>query len=124
MSWWKPFKRKSAPPSSNSEPEDQRHMSDDWKAGDLAECINAGFISVPGMVHPKLGDVLRVSAVDEGPDSVLGIQIIALRFEGRGNCGWDNRNFRKLRPTTEPAEQEFTVWLKDKLREPAPAEPN
>lgn len=122
MSWWNPFKRKSAPPPKSNEPDDQRQASEDWQAGDLAECIDDNWPPILGVTHPKLGDVLRVSAVDEGADFLFGIQIIVLRFEGRPQTlGWDNRHFRKLRPTLEPAEQEFTVWLKDKLRKPVEA---
>lgn len=121
MSWWNPFKRKSAPPSKSNEPRDQRQASEDWQVGDLAECIDEDWPRVWGVTHPSKGQILRVAAVDEGEDCIFGIQIIVLRFEGWGKYGWDNRNFRKLRPTTEPAEQEFTVWLKDKLRKPVEA---
>lgn len=116
MSWWNPFKRKAAPPS--TPPQDDRNMSEDWAVGDLAECISDQWPPLPGIKHPRMGQILRVTEVNEGADVIFGILIIALGFEGMGNMTWDNRSFRKLRPTIDPAEEEFTVWLKDELRKP------
>jgi hypothetical protein len=114
MSFWNPFRRKQP-----NAPDDQRQMSEDWAPGDLAECIKDNWPFVLGVFfHPKKGDVLRVTEVNEGVDCVFGRLIIALSFEKMGDACWDNRCFRKLRPEIESAEQSWTEWFKDKLRQP------
>lgn len=109
--------RKPAPQSTPAAPDDCRNMNEDWKPGDLAECIDDGW-SHPNPHCPKVGDVLRVSAVLTGitQDSRL---IYALKFVGKpGTEAFETVCFRKLRPVQEPAEAKWAQWLKDTLRTP------
>lgn len=106
--------RKPAKPA----PRDCRNMNEDWKPGDLAECIADNWcLSNPH--SPKVGDVLRVSRVQEGLGVANRALIYGLGFEGKpANAHWETTCFRKLRPVQEPAEAKWAQWLKDTLRTP------
>lgn len=114
MSFW-PFGRRRPKPL--PPPRDERYSAEDWAKGDLAECLSDDW-TPPEPNDPKKGAILRVSKVDEmvANESVL---IIALHFEGFGQeWGYDCNCFRKLRPTLEPATDDFAAWMKDVLRSP------
>lgn len=118
MTWWNPFRRApKAPPPSPPSPVDRREMNEDWTVGDLAECIADNWSKQDFPGNPRVGDVLRVSGVTEGIALGSNHLIIALGFESKqANLYWDCTSFRKLRPALDPAEDEFTVWLKDRIR--------
>jgi hypothetical protein len=94
-------------------------MSDEWKVGDLAECIvntkNGRWIEATDPTEeadgPSFGEVNRVSWVgfDKG--------IHALAFEPRWPEKYSSRCFRKLKPprADEACEDDF-VKLMDRIR--------
>lgn len=90
---------------------------DDWQVNDLAECRERNWI-VPGHRSPSYGRVYRVTRVVKGEietrDRPLGI---GLGLEGLGFL-WLSNGFRKVRPTIEPASEEFRAFLKDAIRGP------
>lgn len=78
-------------------------MSDDWKPGDMALCINpdgwAQRDGVPDVPGPKLGQVYEVQQVWVMcfPDG----QYETLVFSPWANDGYHSENFRKVTPGTE-----------------------
>lgn len=98
-------------------------MNEDWRPGDLAQCIADDWI-IPTGEDPKIGDILRVTKVLDltGDYPNAGrVRFYALRFEGkRWQGGWETAAFRKLRPVLEPAEEEFTNLIKRPVRQPQP----
>lgn len=77
-----------------------KHLpTDDWQAGDLAECLESRWLIVSTgdkCEGPSLGQILRVEAVDEA-DGLKG-----LAFEGL-NYWWAAACFRKIRPQQREA---------------------
>ena len=104
---------------------DQRGLNEDWRAGDLAECIESGWQHPNDPHHPKVGDVLRVSAITDGPCVCVGrpaALITGLRFEGKPqNRAWHCRSFRKLRPVHTAADVAFTALIRRTRRAPVAA---
>lgn len=86
---------------------------DDWQVGDLALCIedsdvdgvkmevNIGQVYSVAEVHPNDEDLF----VDDAPS---GIVLILSGLEP----GFCSSCFRKIKPDTEPCEEEFTVLIK------------
>jgi hypothetical protein len=104
-----PFKRKPTP--LNPGP-----INEDWKAGDLAECIVGGtaghaWLGQDGDVYdgPERGDVLSVVGVYAG--SGLSGDGWFLDLKGLKN-GFAARCFRKVPPLNSEADAEFTARIK------------
>lgn len=93
---------------------DNRGLSEDWQVGDLARC-KAGVWQRGHFSNPKIGDVLRVNAIDEGV-SVCGTLIISgLGFEGKpSTMRWYNKSFVKIRPDHSADEIETGIIEKIK----------
>lgn len=125
MIW--PFKR-AAPPlhwpdgwlSDEPKAADRRRMNEDWRAGDLAQCVFDRFHN-PAPGDPVVGEVRRVRQVMDALGNG-GARAYFLKFEG-GVDGYECVGFRKLRPVIEPAEAGFTATLRDTLSLPLVAQP-
>ena len=101
-------------------------MSDDWKVGDLALCLdNTPTLHEVEARLLRVGRIYNVGAVgipDGGTKVCLAFHEIAPRSPKRGNAYCATR-FRKIRPDTEPANADDAAWLKDLLKKPSPADP-
>jgi hypothetical protein len=95
MIW--PFRRKPAPPPFVK-------PVDDWKPGDLAQCIARGGWSVdePWMLEftPKHGTIYIVTKVDVGIGAHNGAMQVGLCLKGNPLC-WSATSFRRLRPCAD-----------------------
>ena len=79
MSWLgRLFRREPEPPKV----QDRRWMNEDWRVGDLAECI-CGNWEFPQPEDPMSGDILRVTSIGDGPTPDGRLLITALGFEGK-----------------------------------------
>ena len=83
---------------------DLRGLNEDWKVGDLAECICDDW-SVPLTCNPKKGEFLTVSRVSDDGDQVVDgrrFQFHALEFfdKPRG-AAWHCASFKKHRGVVE-----------------------
>jgi hypothetical protein len=107
------FRRLFGPPP----PEDRREWNEDWRVGDLAECINGSWLNDPPH-SPQPPSIYRVREIDEGVTADGSAIIVALNLEGLSDW-WGCTGFRKLRPTIEAADAAFTADLRDCLRTPA-----
>ncbi|MEA3543201.1 MAG: hypothetical protein U9R77_13935 [Pseudomonadota bacterium] len=97
-------------------------MSDEWKVGDLAVCIDDRWCACGrptcGMkaIAPRKEQLLRVNAVH----SVIDRQF--LRFEeGPDDHFWHATAFRKVRPDTDAADDALWVEQLQHLRRRVPA---
>jgi hypothetical protein len=88
-----------------------------WEVGDLALCLVEGEVDCShcglthtGLASPAKGEVARVSALGPGIGSRNGCFALVLCFDGE-RLGLASR-FRKIKPDTEPCEEEFTVLIK------------
>ncbi|SKB32183.1 hypothetical protein [Sphingopyxis flava] len=95
-------------------PRDMRKMNEDWKAGDLAMCVVPFFF--PGSAFdPRLGEILRVSEVTEGPVALVNAVAYGLRFHGKpANHAWVCTAFIKIRPEATADEVEEGIIAKIK----------
>jgi hypothetical protein len=89
-------------------------MSDDWKVGDLAVCVDARPNCVTGQANPcKLGAVYTVERIVFDTSGVMGLGLVGVEFP---NCSLNAdvaTRFRKIRPDEhEPCEEEFRILLK------------
>lgn len=88
----------------------------DWQVGDLALCVDAG---------PSLRTGLHSGLVVGKTYAVVGVEITPDNFYDAGELGlfidddpipdgtpWAAGRFRKIKPDTEPCEEEFTVLIK------------
>lgn len=94
----RPFTRPERPP-----------LSDDWRAGDLAECIGNDWSVAPER-RPKAGSRSLVVAVEPGHGrSGPGWGLVLARFPG----AWDARGFRKVPPAAaaEPRHARQTAFV-------------
>lgn len=100
--------------------------SDDWAAGDLAECIGGGqwfngyLQPTQGPAH---GDTFRVAAIWLSPHPLTGHHMLWLSFSAYGTQRFDARLFRKITPRADAASAADSSFI-DKLkrgRVPAPA---
>lgn len=99
---------------------DARHMSEDWKIGDLALCIRDDW-TYSDLYDPHVGDLLHVSAIRDGVDERSRTRIIGLAFREKPfHFSWSNMAFRKAKEVSEPAEAEFTALIKRPVRELGP----
>jgi hypothetical protein len=95
---------------------DRREWNEDWQRGDLAECVADYWNGPPPW--PAKGHVYRVSAICEGRAFERSVVVVGLALDGLP-AWWRCTAFRKLRPTVEPASDEFTAELRDRLHKPA-----
>jgi hypothetical protein len=94
-------------------------MSDNWAVGDLALCVkdSPGCNGEPSPC--KAGNVYRVELVvyarqgyiDEGK---LGLRLEGVSFPCPLNADLASR-YRKIKPDTEPCEEEFALLIKRKV---------
>ena len=93
-------------------------MSDDWQAGDLALCVDTSdrrFGSVIGVAGRFLekGKVYRVDRFsDFSADGSYAVGGSIYSSDFVGHVSADAWRFRKIRPDTEPCEEEFVTLLK------------
>lgn len=125
MMW--PFTRKKRADAPDAvPPKDQRVWNEDWRVGDVAQCVNrSGNWSGRG-VGPTYGERLVVTGVCEGvfPGNFLGYRLEFAEFPG---CVFVCTEFRKVRPQASEIVSAAARILrvpahklgKDKLREPA-----
>lgn len=103
-------------------PRDVRSDAGVWRRGELAVCVLDDW-SEKGPISPKVGDVLRVSGVEDA--AFLGVRTYFLSFVGRpANWVWDARAFRKAIDDRAPAEAEFAALIKqpgERRRAPLPS---
>jgi hypothetical protein len=91
-----------------------KHLpTDDWQPGDLAECMESRWLIIAtGMKcdGPRMGQILRVDAVDE-VDGLVGLSFEGLDFWWAAAC------FRKVKPRqTEACDK----WFKKQLQNMRP----
>jgi hypothetical protein len=90
-------------------------VSEDWKVGDLAVCVDDRVNPAAGIICVQAGQIYRVEAV--GPlaaNRLLGVGL-GLFMEGvdNGPLGHSEHRFRKIRPDEhEDCEPEFVELLK------------
>lgn len=95
---------------------DLRPLCGTWRPGELAVCILDSW-DEPSPVNPRVGDVLRVTAVIEGAKN--DVLVVALHFEGKPHeDAWCGAHFRKIVRDNRPAEESFTFLLKRGARSP------
>lgn len=102
---------------------DLREWNEDWRAGDLAECMvdPGGWIGLPSSIAaPQRERIYRVLGVSEAL-AMTGVLLIGLKLEGLPNARWQCTHFRKVRPSIEGCEFSFWFWLKSTLGDLAPA---
>lgn len=112
------FRRFRGQPSSTLGP-----INEDWRAGDLAECVDGCWVPPMAVDIPVLGSIYRVTAVYIGHDVRDGSPIWSLRLEGmnaRPYSGYIASAFRKVTPLHEAATAEFRAELRDRLKPKAP----
>ncbi len=90
-------------------------MSDDWQVGDLALCVKLGKWSQHETGNNAIyGCVYRVLAVQPA----VGLPGVALVLDGLERDADGSRQdflstrFRKIKPDTEPCEEEFVTLIK------------
>ena len=108
-------------------------MADDWKAGDLAVCVQDNWLRggfIPMIVAPRKEQVLRVAGVkrDRGACSCGECDTagLYLAFDEFGNDWFVAGGFRKVRPdgTEEKVDrQEGISWFKRLLKDHKAKEP-
>lgn len=87
----------------------------DWQVGDLALCVDDRPCTVTGAGHLKQGVAYVVEAVGLAKKRGVWSNNVALSLRGVPNStpyGWAEERFRKIKPDTEPCEEEFTVLIK------------
>ena len=97
---------------------DMREWNEDWQGGDLARCICSDWPNCKP--HPIEGRVYRVRSIGEGTPKNISqnVILVGLGLEGLP-CKWHCTGFRKVRPSIEAADEEFTAELRDRLGVPA-----
>lgn len=113
------FRRLFGPPTPPP-PVDRRAWNEDWRAGDLAECLVPYWTPFVPDGAPKMNEIRRVRFTREGPTIDNKFLVIGLVFDG-SDYGYCCTCFRKLRQTIEPAEEEFTTYIRTLTGEPQKA---
>lgn len=102
---------------------EDRRQSNNWKAGDLAVCVQDDWlpdIGVERIAAPAIGEVRRVRAVADVTFK-RGVREYALNLETYGDSWMSCFAFRKAVEDTEPAEAEFTALIKRPVKKPVRA---
>ena len=100
---------------------------EDWKAGDLAECIRDGFWYAAGLFPhnsgPRRGEVRAVQAVRIACHGDNCREYLV--FARYGDAGYISAAFRKITPRADEATRGDAASLDDLLTigQPAPARP-
>ena len=95
-----PFTRKPKPLNPGA-------INEDWRVGDLAECLAKDGYWTENGVGPEFGDVLSVSIVDRATDGR-----VYLVFKAFAGDAFEARVFRKLPPLNTAATAEFSAQIK------------
>lgn len=104
MSGWFFWKRKPAQPS---KPIDGRNWNEDWKIGDIAECVSSAWHeTVKPWERPNLGDKLIVTGFKEGVGTGVNRIAYFLLF-AEYDHGLETLGFRKVLPISTVAESEI-----------------
>ncbi len=87
-----------------------------WEVGDLALCVKAHSHPNYGSSGLLEGVIYRVRGIGSGkiPNVITG-GIVGLHLYGlysKSPHGFDANRFRKIKPDTEPCEEEFTALIK------------
>ena len=88
-----------------------------WEVGDLALSLGSTKGEVGSLSTFDDGGIYRVLAVRGGRLDYDGMPSVGLYF-GSEHCGTNGgkwlaaKNFRKIKPDTEPCEEEFTTLIK------------
>lgn len=112
------FGRKPKPAPLKQAPlRDRRHMNEDWRVGDLAVCLYGNWAHALSD-DPARGEINRVSFVCDGVDHSGRIRTYGLGFVDKSQShAWATTCFRKVRPDTTEAEEEFTALIKRPVRQ-------
>lgn len=105
----KPSSPPSSPPSGDS--------PEDWRAGDIAECVNRSGWFLDGKYPasgPCVGERARVVRVRLENHPLFGRTVQALVFSRFGERPYDAAGFRKVRPQADARVAAEPRWL-DKL---------
>lgn len=99
-------------------------VDEDWKPGDLAECLHGGpwfeFGAADGCrTGPDRGEIHCVSLVTAG--YWTGRVVIGLRFT-RWPRSFEAGAFRKISPRADVAERAHVDWVGDILKHKEPAD--
>lgn len=98
-------------------------MNDNWAVGDLALCIKVGqwlYINEGQLLCnkpsncPKKGCFYKVVGIDfDSTRNCFGLVLEGMEIRDNGDeQSFDAKQFRKIKPDTEPCEEEFTVLIK------------
>jgi hypothetical protein len=89
-----------------------------WQVGDLALCVKGGEL-VPSRFKtdtPEQGKTYRVERYIPNAEFITGthpaLELAAGPINVGGDSVWVASRFRKIKPDTEPCEEEFTVLIK------------
>lgn len=107
-----PFTRKPQPNARQITP---GPINEDWRVGDLAECMTGGW---PDNLGPEKGDVCRVSGVGPGIAShgyKRGKPLWFLSLKGFPGADFDAAEFRKVPSLESEADAAFKAELKSRL---------
>ena len=87
-------------------------INEDWRVGDLAECIIPRGDRWHGGGGPENGDVLCVTEVHAGRGYFTGRPGWFLGLKGEPLSRYDARYFRKVPPLNTEASAEFTAKIR------------
>jgi len=87
-------------------------INEDWRVGDLAECLKPDDHHWNSTSGPERGDVMRVVEVHAGRDNVFGRPGWFLGLKGEPFWRFDAKAFRKVPPLNSEASAEFTAKIR------------
>lgn len=89
-------------------------INEDWRVGDLAECmVDGGADWQPSGRGPEKGDICRVTEVYAGTSPIRKSDYWFLRFAS-WEIGYSESDFRKVPPLSEATSAEITAMIKRK----------
>ena len=86
-------------------------INEDWRPGDLAECLASGWDGPEG-IGPEYGDVLVVRRVKATRGTYTSKDAWFLGFSGQPRDNFEASAFRKLPPYHSAADAEFAARIK------------